>query len=516
MDRVNRPRWRELLVCGLLLALGCGADPAPPLTSPATPTSAPPADEVVIAPGPELAAPATDADRPALSPSVLEEGPTIEWPTTAAVSLEEVDVRLAVDAWGQVTVDGLPLVVLGAERHIVVPTDGQSPTRAYADDRGRPDGCLPSCVAVAGGAFLVRDREGVLVARDVVTLATKWERPALEGTRGLYGDGDTFVVIASDGVFGLDAASGATRWQWEVEGSYTPRIGQGLFVRRSEGVVFALDLATGEVRFRLDADGTDVGPITPSGFALVRFRYATHGSELTASQVRLVGLDGTQRLVQLDADVESADHVLVAEDTLTVMVSTTDGLAEVRRYDARTGRRRQRSRPFGRAMPVSLLALGPDVAVVDRTLGIRLLDGVTLAERWLGGERGECFEPMVWRPSATSAPVLACRGYGGFALYRASSTRDARRSVTVSGAVRCGERGATAHVMVEGVVARTDGRGRYRVAVRADDVVDVTVVAETDVLDADCSGSRSVPLAPGAREASVDFDLEWRNIAEGL
>jgi len=515
MARTVRPRRLELTVCALMLTPGCGGHEAPAPARPSLPASEAPAAGVVMPP-PTEAAPPTSPDGPAASPRMLAEGAALAWPTEEAVSLEEVDLPLAVDVWGQVTIDGLPLVALSDERLVVIPADGQAPMRAYANERSRPRSCSRACVAAAGGAFLTLDGDGALVAREVATLATRWERPAPEGATELYGDGDTFVVVAPAGVFGLDAVGGATRWQWEVEGGYPPRVGQGLFVRRSEGVLFALDLGTGEPRFRLETGAVDVGPITPAGFALVRDRYASDGGELTARQVRLVGLDGTDHLVQLDADVESADAVVVAARTLTVLVSPANDRAEARRYDARTGRRLQRSRPFGRAVPGTLVAVGPDVAVVDRTLGIRLLDGETLAERWLGGEGRWCFEPAVWRPSVTSAPVLACRGYAFFALYRASPERDGRRTVTVSGTVRCGGSGTPAHVMVEGVVARADRRGRYRVAVRADDTVNVTVVADTDILDADCSGYHAVALAPDADEASLDFDLEWRNVAEGL
>ncbi|MBN8614317.1 MAG: PQQ-binding-like beta-propeller repeat protein [Deltaproteobacteria bacterium] len=516
MARSHARSWLELPVCGVAVLLGCGAHAAPPLTT-VPPTSTAPAIEVVSAPTPEPVAPTTAAERALAAPRPLEDGAVIEWPAIAAVSLEEVELPFAVEVWGHVAVDGLPLVVLGGDRLIALPTDGHTPTRAFADERGHSNRCVESCVAVAGGAFVVLDRDGVLVARDIATLATRWERPAPEGIRsGVYGDGDTFVVQAEDGVFGLDAATGAQRWHWEIEGGYAPRIGQGLFVQRVGSVVFAIALSTGEVRFRVEAVGVDLGPVTPDGFALLRARYADAGSDLTARQVRLVGLDGTQHVVELDADIESRDAVLVAAQTLTVLVSAGDDRAEVRRYDARTGRRLQRSRSFGRALPGSLLAVGPDVAIIDRTLGIRLLDGPTLAERWLGGERRMCVAPIVWRPTATSTPVLTCRGYGGFGVYRASAAVEARRPVTVSGVVRCGERGTTAHVMVEGVVAQTDRRGRYRVRVSADEEVNVTVAAETDMLDADCSGSRSVLLPPDAREVRVDFDLAWRNVAEGL
>ncbi|MFO0686160.1 MAG: PQQ-binding-like beta-propeller repeat protein [Sandaracinus sp.] len=494
-------------LAGLALVLGCGGG-GPALPAPAPPASGPTVEATTHTPVTETAPASSPAA--ATPPAVLAESAALAWPDEPVASFTRVDVDLGHGLTALVAQDGKPLVVIGPDRFVVIPSDGTTPLRAYANERGLSTRCGSwRGVAVAGGAFLTCASDETLVARDLETLAVRWERPSPGDTNDTAGEDDTFVVTTSAGWLGLDARSGATIWEIAAPFEPAPLVVHGTAFALTRAGLVGRDARTGEHRFDVAAEDGLLVPIPGRGVVLE--------STASAAALRLVEPDGAAREVPLDAPFFSeSPSALLEGETLTTLVTVGRGQLEVRRYDLASRTRTARSEPFHAGGFEHLYALGRQVLVVNGH-GARLLDAATLAQRWLGEAAGACTSTAVWRPTATAAPVLACLTLGELSLFVPSAAPVERHRVRVSGTTRCQGGPDPSSVRIEGVHVETDPRGHYEVDVDADDDIDIVASAVDTPSETSCTGSRSVPVPPGARRMQVDVDETWETFdASGL
>lgn len=495
----------------LAVVLGCGAPSAPAAETPTSQTGAAPgpvptspaAEASPSEPAPSVAAsPTLGAGGADSAPSAIAEGATLAWPEEPVASFTHVLLDIGGPMELLAAQDGKPLVVIGREHFLVVPTDGRSPVRVYANERGLSPGCMGDHrAAIAGGAFLTCARDDTLVARDLETLEVRWER-SFPGPRETLGEGDTFLVRTSAGWTGLDAASGATRWERPTTSMTSAIATAGLAIVIEQDRLDARDVRTGEPRFEAAYAGEVVRPLPGGGIVL-----APTG---TAPALRLIAPDGTERTLPLDAPSAESIAALFDDEALTAVVQLAARRMEVRRYDLASEARTARSETFDSAGFPRVYALGRDLLLVS-PLGGRLLDAEDLTQRWLGEDVGECRTLVPWRPTTQAAPALACLDdEGTLSVFVASATQVTRHRVRVSGSTRCGGGPSPSIVWIEGRTVESRSDGRYRVDVMADDDIDISATALDTPMDTACTGGRrSVPVPAGASAMHVDVAMTW-------
>lgn len=124
----------------------------------------------------------------------------------------------------------------------------------------RLDGPLANGMpALAGGRLYVADRQGNVSVFDAPTGAPGWTRHLPKPASSPAFSNGLLVVGAGDGVYGLDAASGASRWRLPTDQPVesSPAIVAGtVYIGLPDGSVVALALDSGSVRWRTAIGGS--------------------------------------------------------------------------------------------------------------------------------------------------------------------------------------------------------------------------------------------------------------------
>ena len=115
-----------------------------------------------------------------------------------------------------------------------------------------------SMPALADGRLYVADGRGTVAVFDAATGAAGWTRSLPKPATSPAIAAGVLVVSAGDGVYGLDAATGAVRWQLPAEAPVksAPAIdGGSVYVGLPDGSLAAVDLQTGALRWRTSVGG---------------------------------------------------------------------------------------------------------------------------------------------------------------------------------------------------------------------------------------------------------------------
>jgi outer membrane protein assembly factor BamB len=117
---------------------------------------------------------------------------------------------------------------------------------------------LNSMPALAGGRLYVADGRGNVAVFDAATGATGWTRSLPKPATSPAIAAGVLVVSAGDGVYGLDAATGAVRWHLPTDPTVdsAPAIDALIvYVGLPDGSLAAIDLQTGALQWRTAIGG---------------------------------------------------------------------------------------------------------------------------------------------------------------------------------------------------------------------------------------------------------------------
>ncbi len=484
----------------------CGASPAPPVTV-AVPA---------IAEGESVELPPTESSaQPASAP--------VGYTAFVVEGFEDNGVGLAITDDALVLMCGNQLVAIAGDgtTRIVENPEGFD---SY-DQRDQP-------ATVAAGAFAYFRDDGRLVAREVSSLATRFVFPLEDDALdrpSVFASGDLFVVVTATTWFGIDARTGAEVWRTALTAPITgtPQVyesaGPGVLVEARRGFVLGLDPRTGREIFRRESTLEEPGPVSPHGFGLRFFRdLAALTAREYASQIAsqppyvetIVGLDGRD-LARIETGAYVVRDTVEVGERSTTLVTLASGDVSVRTYAHEGARMTWSAGPFASSSGTPSLARGGDRLVLLSDLHtVRVLDAAG-HDAWRGQPRGECTRVATWTPAGATEPWIACVGLGNVSLYRPTAPVP-RRTLHVSGTLRCDGRPLDEVVFVGGTRVETDAEGHYETDVVVDE--ELMIGSRERPNGAGCGPAWDrIEVAPGATDARADLNLpEWIGGFDGL
>lgn len=208
--------------------------------------------------------------------------------------------------------------------------------------------------ALAGGAVVVADPDGTLLALEAGNGQERWTRPA-EGVIGLAGHADTVLVAHADGrLSSLDAASGDERWGVELEPlrGGPSLAGTTVLLTTGDGRLEAVAASTGDTLWSYDS-GVALLP-TPAVDATAV--YVLAGPRLIAlarTSGEVLWEEVSEDATYVGAPTLSQGQVFVAATDLSVRVLSASSGEEIDRIDV--------------AAPIRSVSAGADGLLVAMT-----------------------------------------------------------------------------------------------------------------------------------------------------
>ena len=209
-----------------------------------------------------------------------------------AVELSSGDVRWSADLGssiaGAVTVDGDRAVVatVGAQQTpgVVAVLDRSTGEELWRTGEDAISGNLVSAPIVADGRVVLLEQSAIVALDDsdgrllwrteiVNPLRTPFSPEAIAAMAPLSADGWVFAADTTGRVYGLDAETGAIRWDQALNdpSPLTPPllIDEHLLVPANSGELYVVDRRTGRLAFRVDAGASFLRGLADAGDVLV-------------------------------------------------------------------------------------------------------------------------------------------------------------------------------------------------------------------------------------------------------
>ena len=148
--------------------------------------------------------------------------------------------------------------------------------------------------------------------------------------------GDTVYVACDGALLALDAATGATRWEFAGHSATTVAVtGDLVYVEDADGVIYALDIATGQERWRFEVTDPHGTLVVDNGLLAVA------SWPLEAGKTALIGIDATTGEERSRFEVADPSPIFSsAAANGIVYASSSHSVVAV---DAATGRMRWRT-----------------------------------------------------------------------------------------------------------------------------------------------------------------------------